>query len=175
MVICTLYVFLSVVKHFEFQKAVCWVVQWSWFARVNALRNISCKKSREVAASCLARFLSAGLLHIVYNNGSWTLNCEAVQMPPLLQLQKWLGKGDGGWGKKSLHQFLADRRSRVHGKNAFWGILQREQQVIACCHTFWLRASKNAFKSGSVKFANSPSPPSIVKKVRTGSKSSQGT
>ena len=35
--------------------------------------------------------------------------------------------------------------------------------------------SKNAFKVGSVKFANSPSPPSIVKKVRTGSKSSQGT
>ena len=36
-------------------------------------------------------------------------------------------------------------------------------------------ASKNAFKLGSVKFANSLSPPSIVKEVRTGSKSSQGT
>ena len=35
--------------------------------------------------------------------------------------------------------------------------------------------TKNAFKAGSVKFANSLSPPSIVKKVRTGSKSSQGT
>ena len=33
---------------------------------------------------------------------------------------------------------------------------------------------KNAFNVGSVKFANSLSPPSIVKKVRTGSKSSQG-
>ena len=31
------------------------------------------------------------------------------------------------------------------------------------------------FKVGSVKFANSLSPPSIVKKVRTGSKSSEGT
>ena len=41
--------------------------------------------------------------------------------------------------------------------------------------TLWLQASKNAFKVGSVKFANSLSPPSIVKKVRTGSKSSQGT
>ena len=41
--------------------------------------------------------------------------------------------------------------------------------------TFWLRASKNSFKVGSVKFANSLSPPSIVKKVRTRSKSSQGT
>ena len=33
----------------------------------------------------------------------------------------------------------------------------------------------NAFKVGSVKFANSLSPPSIMKKVRTGSNSSQGT
>ena len=41
--------------------------------------------------------------------------------------------------------------------------------------TFWLPASKNFFKVGSVKFENSLSPPSIVKKVRSGSKSSQGT
>ena len=39
--------------------------------------------------------------------------------------------------------------------------------------TFWLRASKNVFKVGSVKFANSLSPPSIVKKVCTRSKSSR--
>ena len=41
--------------------------------------------------------------------------------------------------------------------------------------TLWLWASKNAFKVGSVKFTNSLSTPSIVKKVCTGSKSSQGT
>ena len=34
---------------------------------------------------------------------------------------------------------------------------------------------KNAFKVGSVNFAKSLSLPSIVKKVRTGSKSGQGT
>ena len=34
---------------------------------------------------------------------------------------------------------------------------------------------QNAFKVGSVKFANSLSPPSIVKKVPTGSNSNQGT
>jgi len=39
----------------------------------------------------------------------------------------------------------------------------------------WLQVSKNAFIIGSVKFAISLLPPSIVKKVRTGSKSSQGT
>ena len=34
---------------------------------------------------------------------------------------------------------------------------------------------KKIFEVGSVKLANSLSPPSIVKKIRTGSKSSQGT
>ena len=35
-----------------------WVVQWIWFARVNALCNLSRKKSREVTASLPGRFLS---------------------------------------------------------------------------------------------------------------------
>ena len=34
------------------------MVQWSWFSRVNALCNLSRKKSREVAASLMGRFLS---------------------------------------------------------------------------------------------------------------------
>ena len=41
--------------------------------------------------------------------------------------------------------------------------------------TLWLRAPQNAFKVGSVKCTNLLSLPSIVKKVCTGSKSSQGT
>ena len=57
-------------------------------------------------------------------------------MPPLLQLQKIAGQGDGVWKKKCLCVvFWLTRRSRVRGKNAFWGILQHEQQVIACCQT----------------------------------------
>ena len=45
---------------------------------------------------------------------------EAVQMPPLLQLQKLPGKGDGGWKKKvSLHHFLAEDHEFVE-KNMFW-------------------------------------------------------
>ena len=35
-----------------------WAVQWSWFAQVNALCNLSCKMSQEVAASLPGRFLS---------------------------------------------------------------------------------------------------------------------
>ena len=34
------------------------MVQWSWFAQVNALCNLSRKKSREVAASLPGQFLS---------------------------------------------------------------------------------------------------------------------
>ena len=35
-----------------------WAVQWSWFAWVNALCNLSRKKSQEVAVSLPGRFLS---------------------------------------------------------------------------------------------------------------------
>ena len=82
-----------------------------------------------------------------------------------------------GEQKVSLRRFGADRRSRVRRKKkAFWGILKHEQQVIAYFQTHYDYApQKNAFNVGSVKFANSLSPPSIVKKVCTGSKSSQGT
>ena len=45
------YLLLSVIK------AECyWAIQRSWFARVNALCNISRKKSREVAAHSRADF-----------------------------------------------------------------------------------------------------------------------
>ena len=41
-------------------------------------------------------------------------------MPPLLQLQKLPGKGDGGWKKKCLCIiFWWTRRSQVRGKNGF--------------------------------------------------------
>ena len=35
---------------------LCWAIQRSWFARVNALCNLSAKKSREVAAHFWADF-----------------------------------------------------------------------------------------------------------------------
>ena len=40
--------------------------------------------------------------------------------------------------------------------------------------TLWLWAFKNAFKAGTVNFSYSLSPPSIVKKVHTGSKNANG-
>ena len=97
-------------------------------------------------------------------------------MPILLQLQKSSGKGDGGWKKVSLRRFLADQKIARSWKKCVLGhLLARATSYCLLPDTFRLRASKNAFKVGSVNFENSLSPPSIVKKVRTGSKSSQGT
>ena len=104
-------------------------------------------------------------------------------MPILLQLQNLLWKGDGGWKKKevSLHRCLADQKiasswsKRLEKKSVLGHPIARAISYCLLPVTFRLRASKNAFKVGSVKFPNSLSPPSIVKKVRTGSKSSQGT
>ena len=57
-------------------------------------------------------------------------------MPPLLQLQIILGKGEGGWKKGSLRRFLADQKIASSWKiNAVWGILQHEQQGIVFCQT----------------------------------------
>ena len=87
-------------------------------------------------------------------------------MPPLLQLQKLLGKGDVGW-KKSV---FADQITSLWKKWVWGPPIAWATSYCLLPDTFWLRASKNAFKVGSVKFANSLSPPSTVKKVHTGSK-----
>ena len=68
----------------------------------------------------------------MYNNGSWTYSCEVVQIPPLLQLQKLLGKGDGGWKKVSLRHFLLTRRLWFWGKKSFWGILLGGSVKLVC-------------------------------------------
>ena len=99
-------------------------------------------------------------------------------MPILLQLQKLPWKGDGGWEKKYAASFLGwpEDREFVGKKKCVLGhLIARATSYCLFPDTLWLRASKNAFKVGSVKFANSLSLPSIVKQVRTGSKSSQGT
>ena len=89
------------------------------------------------------------------------------------KLSRAKGKGDGGWEKKC--PFLADKRIVSSWKKCVLGHpIARATSYCLLPDTFRLRASKNAFKTGNVKFANSLSPSSIVKKVRTGSKSSQG-
>ena len=100
-----------------------WAVQWSWFAQVNALCNLSRKKSWEVATLLPGQFLS---------RRCFTL-CITMKIEP--RIAKWYkcnhccsyknyqGKGMDG-GKKCLCViFLLTRRLQFCGKNAFWGIL----------------------------------------------------
>ena len=44
-------------------------------------------------------------------------------MPPLLQLQKLPGKGDGGWKKSVFVLFFGCPEDREFVKKVFWGIL----------------------------------------------------
>ena len=154
-----------------------WAVQWSWFARVNALCNLPCKKLQKVTASILGQFLSRLCFML----------CIAMDVKPKTEKQynchhccsckNYWEKGMEGGKKVSLyHFFWLTRRSRIRGKKCVWGHpIAWATSYCLLPDTFWLQASKNAFKVGSVIFANLLSSPSIVKKVHTTSKSSQGT
>ena len=76
-------------------------------------------------------------------------------MPPLLQLQNLLRKGDGGWGKSVFELFFGC----VLGHPIAWAT-----HCYLLPDTFWLQASKNVFKVGSVKFTNSMSSLPLWKK-----------
>ena len=72
--------------------------------------------------------------------------------------------------------FWLTKRSRVlRKKKCFGASYSTSNKLLLIARHIMTTGLQNAFKVGSVKFANSLSPPSIVKKVRTGSKSSQGT
>ena len=153
----------------------CWAVQWSWFARVNAHCNLSCKKSWEVTASLLGWFRS---------RRCFTL-CITMEVEPRIAKQYkchlccsckiYWGKWMEGGQKVSLRCFLADQKITISWKKYILGHpIARAPSYCLLPDTFWLQAPKNAFKVGSVKFENSPSPPSIVKKVHTRSKAAKG-
>ena len=83
-----------------------------------------------------------------------------------------------GGKKVSLRRFLDDQKiASSYGKKMRLGhpIARATSYCLLPDTLLRPRASKNAFKVGSVKFTNSLSPPYIVKKVRTGSKSSEGS
>ena len=138
--------------------------------------NLSRKMSREVAPS-----LSGGFL----NRRCFTLCITMIAEPRIAKqyishhccnCKNYRGKGMEGGEKSLCVVFWLTRRSRVCGKKCVSGYpIERATSYCLLPDTFRLRASKNACKVGSVIFANSLSPPSIVKKVRTGSKSCQRT
>ena len=106
-------------------ECVYWAVQWRWFARENALCNLSRKKSLEVSASLPGRFLS---------RRCFTL-CITMEVEPRIAKQckchhccsckNYRGKGMEGGKKMSLRHFLVDQEIAIswREKNAFWGIL----------------------------------------------------
>ena len=56
----------------------------------------------------------------------------------------------------SLHSFLADQKiTRLWKKCILWHPIAWATSYCLLPNTLWLRASKNDFKAGSIKFANS--------------------
>ena len=150
-----------------------WAIQRSWFAKMNALCNLSRKKSREVAAHFRGDFWVGVALQ-------WKLNLELRSSTNGNTVAVAKITVERGWRveKKCLCVVFCrlTRRLQVRRKKCVLGHpIARVTSYCLLPDKLWLQASKYAFKVGSVKFANSLSPPSIVKKVRTGGKSSQGT
>ena len=109
------HIYLIVIMHSS------WAVQWSWFAWVNALCNLSCKKLQEIAASLPGRFQS---------RHCFTL-CITMEVEPRIVKQykchhcccckNYWGKGMEGGKKVSASLFGWPDREFV-GKSSFWGI-----------------------------------------------------
>ena len=152
------------------------MVQWSWFAWVNALCNLSRKKSREVTASHPGQFLSRRCFMLCITMEVEPRVAKQYKCQHCCSCKNYRGEGMEGGKKVSLHRFLADQKIASSWKICVLGHpIARATGYCLLPDTFWLQASKNVFKVGSVKFANSLSLPSIVKKLHTRNKSSQGT
>ena len=114
-----------------------WAVQWSWFAWVNALCNLSRKKLQEVTASLPGRSLS---------RRCFTL-CITMEVEPRIAKQhkchhccsckNYWGKGMEGGKKVSLSHFSADQ------KIVLGHPIARATGYCLLPDTFWLQASKN--------------------------------
>ena len=118
-------------------KAVSyWALQWSWFAPVNALCNLLCKKSWEVAAWLQGWFLSRHCFMLCITTEVEPKIAKQYKCHHCCSCKNYQGKGMKGKKKKCLGViFWLTRRLRFRGKNVFWGILQHKQQVIVCCQT----------------------------------------
>ena len=193
-------------------QTICWVVQWTWFAWVNALCNLSRKKLQELTASLSGRFLSRHCLTLCITMEVEPRIVKQYEWHHCCRCKNYWGKGMEGGKKRNVFAsfFWLTRRSWVSGKKCvlcpqtlFFSTDSRSSfpKHIFSTNSRSSCQPKNYAKTlsystsnksllvarhilttglqkclvGSVKFANSLSPPSIMKKVCTGSKSSQGT
>ena len=67
---------------------------------LSGLCNLSHKKLREVTVSILGQFLSRRCFMLCITMEVEPRIVKQYKMPALWQLQKLLGKGDGGWKKR---------------------------------------------------------------------------
>ena len=135
------------------------------------------QKLREVALSLPGRFLCRRCFTLCVTMEVEPRIAKRYKCHHCCSCKNYQGKGMEGGKKVSLLHFLADQKITSSWKKCILGHpIARATSYCFLPDTFCaLRAYKNVFKVGSVKFANSLSPPSIVKKVCTGSKRSQRT
>ena len=115
------------------------------------------------------RSVAAGLFNFEGHTGTWArrpVPCSTNSRSKKQQQQNAPFPFPGNFYFLGL-----TRRSRVR----FGACYSRSNKLLCVAKHILATGLQNVFKVGSVKFANSLSPPSIVKKVPTGSKSSQWT
>ena len=94
------------------EARVYWAIQRNWFARVNALCNLSRKKSREAAAhSVPGRFLSRRCLTLYITVEVESRIVKQYKCQYCCSCKNYRGKGMEGGGKKvSLRRILAKQK-----------------------------------------------------------------
>ena len=126
----------------------CWAVQWSWFARANALCNLSHKKSREVVASLPGWFLSRRCFTLcitmeVEPRIQSSTNATAVAVAKITQERGWRVE------KSVFASFFGwpeDRESLKKKKSFLGHPIARATSYCLLPDTLWLRASKMHLK-----------------------------
>ena len=94
----------------EHKSLYYWAIQRSWFARVNALCNLSAKKSREVAAHFRADFLSRRCFTLCITVAVEPRTAKQYKCQYCCSCKKYRGKGMEDENKMSLRRFLADQK-----------------------------------------------------------------
>ena len=150
-----------------------WAVQWSWFAWVNALCNLSRKKLWEVAASLSGWFLCrcCFMLRVI----QWELNLELWSSTNATTVAVAKITWERGWRveKKFCIVFGWAEGRKFMRKMRFGASYSTRNKLLLVARHILTTGLQKCLKVGSVKFANLLSPPSIVKKVCIGSKSSK--
>ena len=83
-----------------------WVVQWSWFARMNALCNFLHKKLWEVTASLPGWFLSRRCFRLCITMEVEPIIAKQYKRYPCYSCKNCLGKGMEGEKKRSFALFF---------------------------------------------------------------------